>query len=113
MIKIISRNQLTLFKKVNLSEAVHVQFAKLTATARNFQSSPSPPSKKKETIEIIRNGIKHLRIFDEIDLAPADLDWEYLLDKKNLDMIIENTKARKGVGNINKVACVVLVFCLL
>ena len=69
--------------------------------------------KKKQTIEIIRNGIKHLRIFDEIDLAPADLDWEYLLDNKNLDMIIENTKARKGIGNINKVARFVLVFCLL
>lgn len=54
-------------------------------------------------IENIKNGIKHLRMYDEIDLVAADLDWDYLLDVENIGQIEENTINRKGVGNIHKV----------
>lgn len=97
MIKIISRNQLLLLKRVSTQA---VQLARFSGT--HSVQSPSTDSKN-VTIENIRNGIKHLRIYDEIDLAPADLDWEYLLDRRNLGAIKENSKARKGVGNIHKV----------
>ena len=59
-------------------------------------------------IENIKNGIKHLRICDEIDLLPADLDWEYLLNKKNIEQIEQNNLNKKGVGDIKKV--VMLIF---
>ncbi len=53
-------------------------------------------------IENIRNGIKHLRLYDEIDLLPADLDWDFLLDRKNIEAIEINNLNRKGTGNIHK-----------
>lgn len=100
MIKIISRNQYLLFKNL----VSPLQLARLSVTARRLQNTQSPSvDSKNVTIENIRNGIKHLRIYDEIDLAPADLNWEYLLDKKNLKEIKENSKARKGIGNIHQV----------
>ncbi len=54
-------------------------------------------------IDNIKNGIKHLRIYDEIDLYPADLDWDYLLDEGNIFKIEQNNLNRKGIGNIRKV----------
>lgn len=63
----------------------------------------SQPTNNNQIIENIKNGIKHLRIYDEIDLLPADLDWEYLLDTKNIEAIDRNNKDRKGFGDINEV----------
>lgn len=54
-------------------------------------------------IENIKNGINHLRIYDKIELLPADLDWNYLLNKNNLDLIMQNSVDRKSNGNIKKV----------
>ena len=65
-------------------------------------SSTIRPSANKLIIDNIRNGIKHLRIYEEIDLFPADLDWDYLLDKENIQKIEQNNLNRKGSGNIHK-----------
>ena len=74
---------------------------------KEFSSSAiirsQPPANRSQIIENIKNGIKHLRIYDEIDLLPADLNWEYLLDTKNIEAIDRNNKDRKGIGNIQEV----------
>jgi len=74
---------------------------------KEFSSSTiirsQPPANRSQIIENIKNGIKHLRIYDEIDLLPADLNWEYLLDTKNIEAIDRNNKDRKGIGNIQEV----------
>ena len=44
--------------------------------------------------------MKKLRIYDEIDLLPADLDWSYLLNEENLLEIEKNNQKRKGNGDI-------------
>ena len=54
----------------------------------------------KNLLANIKSGIDNLKIYDEIDLLPAELDWNYLLDVKNLKYIEENNKIRKGVGDI-------------
>jgi hypothetical protein len=58
------------------------------------------------TIKYLEENVKKLRIYDEIDLLPADLDWSYLLNEENLLEIEKNNQKRKGNGDIrNLVSC--------
>jgi seryl-tRNA synthetase len=66
-----------------------------TTCTRSFPIVELVPS-----IKLVEECVKKLRIYDEIDLLPADLDWNHLLDKKNLNKIEENVKSRKAHGNI-------------
>ena len=65
-----------------------------------FTTSLTLRLEDKHLLASIKSGIENLRIYDEIDLLPAELDWNYLLDVKNLKHIEENNKIRKGVGDI-------------
>ncbi len=65
-----------------------------------FSTSLVPRLEDKNLLASIKSGIDNLRIYDEIDLLPAELDWNYLLDAKNLKHIEENNIIRKGVGDI-------------
>jgi hypothetical protein len=56
----------------------------------------------KTHVKIIENGVKKLRIYDQIDLFPAQLDWNYLLDPKNKESIQANNKNRASDANINE-----------
>ena len=67
--------------------------------AVRFQST----NKTETTINYIKNRIRNLRIYEDIELRPATLDWEYLLNKQNLSFIDLNNKNRKGLGNIQLV----------
>lgn len=51
-------------------------------------------------VKLVEECVKKLRIYDEIDLLPADLDWNYLLDEKNLNEIEKSINNRKAHGNI-------------
>ncbi len=52
------------------------------------------------TVNLIVECVKKLRIYDEIDLPAADLDWNYLLDEANSKFIEKNYLSRKGHGDI-------------
>ena len=51
-------------------------------------------------LKILEQQVKKLRIYDEIDLMPADLDWNYLLNEENLSKIEKNCQIRKSNGDI-------------
>ncbi len=55
----------------------------------------------KTHVKLIENGVKKLRIYDQIDLFPAQLDWNYLLDPKNKQKIQANNRNRASDSNIN------------
>jgi hypothetical protein len=69
---------------------------------REFSTSLGGPccNHRQETIRFIEDSIKRIGIFDEIDLVPAQLDWEFLLDEKNVACITANVKNRKSTGDI-------------
>lgn len=61
-------------------------------------------------VKCVQDGIiKHIRPFKNIDLLPAQLDWQYLLDKKNVNQIENNVKNRKGVGEINLLVSILIL----
>ena len=55
------------------------------------------------TINFIENRVRKLRIYEDIELQPAGLNWQYLLSKHNLSYIDLNNKNRKGHGDIQLV----------
>ena len=57
-------------------------------------------SLNESTVKFIEENVKKLRIYDEIDLLPANLDWNYLLNEKNFSKIEKNNQNRKGNGDI-------------
>ena len=67
---------------------------------RHFSTSLKLNNVSKEHLKLIENSIKKIRIYDEIDLFPADLDWNHLLSTSNIQNISENIKVRKGNGDI-------------
>jgi hypothetical protein len=93
-------NRITISKIKNLNQIV----PSLNLT-RNFQTSLIQNGNCETNLYIkkIQDGVKKLRIFDEIDLFAADLNWPYLLDEKNLNKINENKLNRKANGDIFKV----------
>ena len=72
---------------------------------RNFQTSLIHNGNCEANLYIkkIQDGVKKLRLFDEIDLFAADLNWPYLLDEKNVNKINENKINRNANGDIFKV----------
>ena len=54
-------------------------------------------------IDVIKDGVRKLKLFSEIDVLPVELDWEYILDEKNLEKIEANNLNRKGLGDIRLV----------
>lgn len=52
-------------------------------------------------VQLIENYLKKIRIFDEIDLYPAGIDWGYVLNPLNMIKIENNITARKGNGDIS------------
>lgn len=102
MIKVLQRGHY--FVKDLLKPTVStVRISKNLYSSNNGKGEDNKNKQYQSRIENIKNVVKHLRIYDEIDLLPADLDWEYLLDKNNIKSIEENNKNRKGVGNIRQV----------
>jgi hypothetical protein len=76
-------------------------FTKAFSTSHALKVSFSAPSfRRQETIRFIEDSIKRIGIFDEIDLAPAQLDWDFLLDEKNVDRINANIRNRRAHGDI-------------
>jgi hypothetical protein len=55
------------------------------------------------TVKFIETSINKLRPSEDIDILPAVLDWNYLLNKENLTKIETNNKNRKGLGDIRLV----------
>lgn len=49
-----------------------------------------------KSIASLKDLVSKIRVYDEIDLAAADLDWDFILDKANLDRIDRNAKIRKS-----------------
>ena len=62
---------------------------------------------EESSLEFLEKSVKNLRIYDEIDLSPADMDWNYLLNENNISAIEKNIQKRKGNGDIKT-----LVNCL-
>ncbi len=62
--------------------------------------SSTSSSKSNNTIAAIERGVDKIRIYDEIDLLAAHLDWHYLLDAANRHHIEQNIQRRKGNGDI-------------
>ena len=58
------------------------------------------PNSHETNLKILEDSVQKLRIYDEIDLYPAALNWQHLLDKNNLNKINENNLNRKGNGDI-------------
>ncbi|RNA08709.1 serine--tRNA mitochondrial-like [Brachionus plicatilis] len=67
---------------------------------RNFSKCPLRCQVSKDHLHLIENNLKKIRIFDEIDLYPAGIDWKYVLNPANLSNIEDNIKKRKGNGDI-------------
>ena len=55
---------------------------------------------EESSLKFLEKSVKNLRIYDEIDLSPADMDWNYLLNENNVSAIEENIQKRKGNGDI-------------
>ena len=66
--------------------------------SRSFHTSSTRGNSS--SVAAIERGVAKLRIYDEIDLLAADLDWHYLLDKANLERIAQNIQERKSTGDI-------------
>ena len=58
------------------------------------------------TIKYIENKVRGLRVYEDIELLPAALDWHYLLNKDNATKIDANNKNRKGLGDIQLVVII-------
>ena len=86
-----SRNQLNYITKL-------ISIKKIQTSCRRLGNCEASLYLKK-----IEDGIKKLRIYEEIDLPAADLDWLYLLNEKNIAKINENKVNRKANGDILKV----------
>lgn len=78
-------------------------------TSRLFESSPFSASSKytndasrNSSIASLRDLASKIRVYDEIDLAAADLDWAFLLDKSNLNRIDQNASGRKASCDIHE-----------
>ena len=73
------------------------------STSHRVLKQITPANSQAETIRFLENSIRKIGIFDEIDLAPAQLNWEYLLDEKNFEKINSNIQNRKARGDISAV----------
>jgi hypothetical protein len=56
-----------------------------------------------ESVNLIKDGIKQLRLYSDLDLIPAQLDWDYILKMENYKIIEENIRNRKTKGDIQLV----------
>lgn len=79
--------------------------------ARNFSKCSLRCQLNKDRVELIENYLKKIRIFDEIDLYPAGIDWGYVLNPANLTSIDQNIKIRKGNGDIFALVIKKSCFC--
>lgn len=93
MIRLFSRGALRINK---LTGSGLIKINRFDNLSRCLSSHP-------DCIKIIEEGVKKLRIYYEIDLLPADLNWNYLLDENNLKTIDSNNSNRKGTGDIKTV----------
>jgi hypothetical protein len=100
--KVLLKNVNKLFLSFNLNYMRSVQ----TSSTRNGNCETNLYIKK------IQDGVKKLRIFDDIDLSAADLNWPYLLDEKNLSKINENKMNRNANGDIFKVVYIYFLISL-
>lgn len=85
---------LNLSTKIVCREQLHLKKVLSVASSKLYSTSQN------DYVKFVEQSAKKLRIHEEIDLLPADLDWKYLLDPKNLQIINENVKNRKGNGDI-------------
>ena len=86
-------------------------FSGVVNSARDLScSSAQRQTDNNQKINFIEKSIQNLRIYDEIDLSPAKLNWNYLLDKDNKEKIQINNLYRKGNGDIVKVVSYYLRF---
>ncbi|CAF0792264.1 unnamed protein product [Brachionus calyciflorus] len=67
---------------------------------RHFSTGLKLNNTSNEHLKLIENTIRKIRVYDEIDLLPADLDWNYILNTKNIQFINDNVNLRKGNGDI-------------
>lgn len=67
---------------------------------RLFSSGLPKLAVSQDHLKFVQESVKRLRFYDKVDLLPADLDWSYLLDTKNIETLNENVKSRKGNGDI-------------
>lgn len=51
---------------------------------------------KAATIACLNDMVGKIRVYDEIDLLAAHLDWHYLLDKRNIEQINANVRNRNA-----------------
>ena len=72
----------------------------LIKVSQKYLKTNSSENLTESTIKYLEENVKKLRIYDEIDLLPADLDWSYLLNEENLLEIEKNNQKRKGNGDI-------------
>jgi hypothetical protein len=72
----------------------------LIKVSKKYLKTNSSENLTESTIKYLEENVKKLRIYDEIDLLPADLDWSYLLNEENLLEIEKNNQKRKGNGDI-------------
>lgn len=56
-------------------------------------------TKHQENVKMINELVRRIRAYEDIDLNAAELDWNYILDRKNLETINKNIHNRKGVGD--------------
>jgi hypothetical protein len=47
-------------------------------------------------LNLIEDGVKNIQMYKYLDIAPAQLDWNYLLNEDNQKIIKENITNRKG-----------------
>jgi seryl-tRNA synthetase len=57
---------------------------------------------KEQLYQTIQNCIQRFRFFEEIDLKPAELEWNYILNEENLEDIEENIKNRSSNCDIRE-----------
>lgn len=59
-----------------------------------------------KTIQFIKTNVSNLRTSADIDLLPAALNWDYILNKDNFNTIGLNIKNRKGNADIKLVVTI-------
>ena len=77
---------------------------------RVVRSLSSVVKDRAASIASLKDLVAQIRVYDEIDLEAADLDWDYILDKRNFDRINENINNRKT--NFDLAALVKSPICL-
>lgn len=76
----------------------HKSVKNLSLLSRSFGVSAN-----KSNLTQLRNEIAKLDLYGEVNVKPADLDWDFILDEKNLSSIDLNNKNRKSNCDINQV----------